>query len=134
MIFRRRKHKLPSFPPHVAPSFERACKELSPEELEQLREHLMSYATSIREEMESNRLIQRDLVEALIDRSRFLIEHYEEFPPKHRRLAVGAVRYVCEDADSAPDTAFATGLDDDAHVMNYVLESLGVDGMFIEIG
>lgn len=83
-------------------------------------------------EISKKKLVSTDLVKNLYLRSKFLLEHYSEFKPAQQPLIIGAVYYFALDKDASPDTEFATGFDDDAQVMNHVLEELGVVGQFID--
>lgn len=132
-MFRRRQHRLPKFPPDAEANFHRLCRELPASDVPSLLESLQRCVDEIRAESKTNHLIQPSSIESLNTSARFLLEHYEEFTPKQRRLIVGAVYYFTMDNDGSPDSALATGFDDDIQVMNYVLEELGVEGMFIDI-
>jgi fructose-1,6-bisphosphatase len=46
---------------------------------------------------------------------------------------VGALRYFVSDDDSFSDLEFASGFNDDAEVMNHVLEELGLEQEVIDI-
>ncbi|NDC38259.1 MAG: hypothetical protein EBZ48_09435 [Proteobacteria bacterium] len=133
MFFDKRHHPLPAFPPGAAATFRRLCKSLPPSEIPELLQSLERCVDEIRSEAKDNPLLQLPLIESLHDRARFLLEQYEQFPESQRKLIIGAVYYFAIDQDSSPDVEFATGFDDDAKVMNHVLEELGIEGMFIEI-
>ena len=84
-------------------------------------------------EAKTNSLIQTGLIHSLDASAQFLLENYEQFSVPQRRLIIGAVYYFAMSEDGSPDSTLATGFDDDIKVMNYVLEELGVEGMFIDI-
>jgi uncharacterized membrane protein YkvA (DUF1232 family) len=73
------------------------------------------------------------LAEEIAARCFFLLDRYAAAETEHRRLIVGAISYFVIDDDGAEDEGFATGFDDDARVINYVLEELGIDDQFIDV-
>lgn len=133
MIFRRKKHKLPQFPPDAIPTFHRLCEQLPPESVPDLREELKSAYTRLMTLAQERPLIDTDKVTALFDRAIFLLTHYDELDPPHRGLVIGALRYFVADEEGLSDTHFASGFDDDVRVMNYVLEELGFSEECIDL-
>lgn len=131
-MFGKRKYPLPGFPPNVQGVFRRMCTSVPASEIPDMLKSLEICVDQIRQEATKNPLIQLPLIEALYSRSKFLLEQYEQFSASQQRLIIGAVTYFVVDDDSSPDTALATGFDDDVQVMNHVLEELEVSGMFIE--
>ena len=127
------KHRLPKFPSSVAPSFRSACAALSPEEAEKLRGFVDENLANIKLNKEKNPSLDVKLAEQLTERCYYLLDRYAEFTPKQRAAVVGAIRYFAVGADAVSDTTFATGLDDDAKVMNHVLEIVGSEDRCLEI-
>ena len=132
-MFRRRQHRLPKFPPDAEANFHRLCRELPASDVPSLLESLRRCVDEILLEAKHNALIQPPLIEALNSSAKFLLEQYEQFSVAQRRLIIGAVYYFAMNEDGSPDSALATGFDDDVRIMNYGLEELGVEGMFIDI-
>ena len=133
MIFSRRlKHPLPKVPNNVRPTFRNACEALPPEALEELSEMVTRSLERTRDEAATSPRIDIRMAEEIASRCRLLLEHYEEFSKEERALVVGAVRYFVIDEDPFSDDVFASGFDDDARVVNHVLEQLGIEGMYIE--
>ncbi len=134
MIFGKRyKHKLPTFPAEVAPTFQNLCEAVDAGLIPQLQEELGKFVREFEEGAENNQRIDLRLVKQLEQCSRALLERYIDLTEEQRALAIGAIRYFVITDDALPDEGFASGLDDDVAVMNYVLEQLGVEGMFIRI-
>jgi len=133
MIFRRRfQHKLPKFPPNVIPTFKQLCREISPEEIPQLRTEVDTCLEELRTEAQQNELVNLQLAEEIAERCRFLLERYEQFGASQRKLIIGAVCYFAVEKDPFSDSSFASGMDDDAKVMNYVLQQIGVEDRYID--
>jgi hypothetical protein len=63
-----------------------------------------------------------------------LLDRYSEFAAYEQSLIVGAVRYFAIADDPFDDETFATGFYDDMRVMNYVMEEIGVEGKFFDVG
>ena len=76
-----------------------------------------------------NLALARDLAE----RCRYLMSHYGDYGQEDRALIMGAVRYFAIAEDPVSEAAFASGFDDDARVMNHVLERLGLEDMIIRL-
>jgi len=132
-MFRRRRYELPKFPPHVIPSFRRLCAAKDSADVPEIKIRLEAAVHELKMEAQSKGLLDQHIIEALYNSATFLLEHYEEFNKKQQALLIGAVYYFGLSDDPSPDTSFATGLDDDVAVMNYVLEELGVEGFFISL-
>lgn len=134
MIFGRRiKHKLPRFPEGVASTFRALCEVIPAEDLPQLREELENCVDTIRQTAAGNHLIDLAMVDELHRCCLYLFDRYEDFSDKERALVIGAVRYFVATEDPLPDDAFSSGFNDDALVMNHVLEQVGAEEMCITV-
>ena len=133
MFWRKSKHKLPKFPATVIPAFRSVCQHLVPEEAQKLRAFVDKNVETIRAAKDKNLSLDLKLAERIAERCYYLLDHYEEYPPKYRAAVIGAIRYFAVGADAFSDMAFATGLDDDAKIINYVLEMVGAIDQCIEI-
>ncbi|MEZ4752837.1 MAG: hypothetical protein R3A13_00780 [Bdellovibrionota bacterium] len=60
------------------------------------------------------------------------MDDYEDFSINKSKI-VGAVRYFAVAEDPFPDETFASGFDDDARVLNHVLEELGLEEYYIDL-
>jgi hypothetical protein len=134
MIFGRRyNHPLPKVPANVRTTFKNMCGQINSEELSELYILLEQSVEKTRELAASSARIDLRLAEEIASRCRLLLDHYLEFTEPEREYVVGAVRYFVLDDDPFSDDTFASGFDDDAQVINHVLEYLGIEGMYIEL-
>ena len=134
MIFwKRRKHNLPKFPEEIIPLFDRLATELKGEQLIAFKNEVGQIVEEeLKNSIEMSAENKRILFE-LINLTNFLLEQYEERTPHERKLIIGAIKYFVGQDDPIPDQIFQTGLLDDAKVMNYVLEELGIEDRYIEL-
>ena len=133
MIFRGQKHKLPKFPPEVTTTFYAYCEAVDPEVVPQLLEELEQCLLELKEMSQSNQKVDMEMVRALAEVSRDLLNRYDTFDSDHRSLIIGAIRYFVILDDPLPDTGFASGFTDDVMVMNHVLEQIGENDLIIPI-
>lgn len=133
MGFFSRKHKLPRFPATLIPTFRRLCEPLPVSALQQVRTDFDQCLATLESMAESNPRISRPLLNEISERARMLLARYEEFSGEQRALIIGALRYFAIVADTLPDDKFSSGLDDDAKVFNYVLETLGIEDCYIAL-
>jgi uncharacterized membrane protein YkvA (DUF1232 family) len=132
MIFRRR-HQLPKFPPQVRTTFKTLCEVLPDEAIDEMRMILDQNIKVRLEENSERRNVDPERIRELYENSIFLLERYPQLSDREKSLAIGAVRYFAIARDAVPEEYFASGLDDDSQVMNYVLEKLGIEERFIEL-
>jgi hypothetical protein len=127
-------HPLPETPTDLRPLFERLCQAYNPDQLPQLKagvaHALRRMAGSVVQDY-----LGPDCSRAaeIAQRLSYLIDNCKSFPPESQHLVIGAIAYFMLQRDSLPDLTPIVGLDDDCRVVNYVLEQLGVEGMFLEI-
>jgi hypothetical protein len=132
MFAKRRKHNLPSFPPSAAGQFRRLCQALPPHTLPQLRRELDEYYESVLDVAKNRPLVNITLIRELYDRAGLLLGRYVHLKERERSLVVGALRYFVAAEDGFNDLEFASGYNDDAQVMNFVLEELGLEDEYIQ--
>ncbi|MCB9030620.1 MAG: hypothetical protein H6619_06170 [Deltaproteobacteria bacterium] len=133
MIFSRKKHKLPKFPDYIAPAFRNMCSPLSEEDIDKLRVQLYNYMGEVEEEYRSEGMVDLDLAREIAQRCSLLLDEYPNLPEMKKPLAAGGVKYFLSDGDGICDFSFASGLLDDAQVINHVLEELALDDKFIQV-
>jgi hypothetical protein len=135
MIFgKTTKHSLPAFPPGTVSTFYSLCEELDDVSVKGLDSLVSLALEEIQQRAKDNVYIDVSMAEKVAEGCRYLLSIYGGRTGYEKSLIVGAVRYFAVADDPFPDTVFATGLDDDAKVVNYVLEHLGIEDRFIEIG
>ena len=131
-IFKKRQHKLPKFPDTVIPVFKQLCAVLDEGGIAELRKSVDEVLAFHEKHHQEKGDFDIRSAKALAECAYFLLEHYQDYPPKKQALLVGAVRYFAIAEDPFDETIFTSGFHDDAMVMNYVLEELGVTDRYIE--
>lgn len=132
-FFRRKKYPLPKFPEHIAPAFKGLCVPCSDDEIAELRMKLFDFMGDVESEAEREGMVSLDLAREIAQRLSYMLDLYPELDEKKRGYVVGAVRYFLSDSDGLDDFAFASGLNDDAQIVNHCLEEIGVEDMYIDI-
>ena len=121
-----KKYKLPKFPPELIPGFKSVCEAMPPEFIADYHKEVDDVLAKCREIAETNSTLNLPLAEEIAERAHLLLDHYEKFDEKQRALVVGAIRYFSIVDDALPADVFASGMNDDANVMNHVLEEVGL--------
>jgi len=132
-FFKRRKHSLPKFPSDVAPTFKALCEDLPVERVKELEPEVDRCLERFQELAEKYPHMNLTLANKIGERSKMLLAKYEDLSKEHRRLVIGAVRYFAVAEDSLSETTFAAGFHDDARVINYVLEELGMSDLCLAL-
>lgn len=134
MFFSKKKHPLPKFPPGIKSAVKNLSYPLSKEDLQQVEASIADTSSALLEQATDNSLIDKNLVLRLQETARLLLEQYrQQSSQKSQNLIAAALRYFVSDDDFVAEGSFATGLHDDAKVMNHVLEEIGVEGQYIEL-
>lgn len=107
--------------------FEGLAEDVSDAELLGLVAMLDSYLGNIRAALGSNEFINVELGQKIWQRCHDLVSHYADLDSEGRAAVVGAVRYFVESEDAEDDLDSVIGLDDDAEVVNYVIQQTGLD-------
>lgn len=132
LFFKRRIHNLPKFPPQVIPMFKSLCIEIPVDQLMQLKAEFDETWAKKLKEGQGHIGFDPAVADKLYGACRLLLNSYEDLPPKHRKLAIGAIRYCVATEDAYSDELFAAGQHDDIRVVNYVLEEIGLLDSFID--
>lgn len=127
------KYPLPKFPNHIAPAFKKLCQPIPVEDIPALRLEIFNYMGRAEEENNKNTLVNLPLARQIAQIASFLLDNYEDYSDVHKGLIVGAVNYFISDGDGISDFNFASGLNDDAQILNHVLEKLKIKDKFIQI-
>ena len=133
MIFRRKQHKLPKFPPNIRQLFYSLCEPLPVEQVGIYHKEVDQALAQILESARENELIDADLARQLADRCHMLLDVYTQFGRAQQSLIVGAIRYFAHEEDALSEEHFASGFNDDARVMNFVMDELGIEDYFISL-
>ncbi len=131
MSFFAKKHKLPRFPETLIPTFRRLCEPLPVDLLPNVKSDFDECVRKLEDIAETNPRVNRQRLEQIARTAQVLLERYEEYSTEQRALVIGALRYFAVVDDTLPDDTFLSGLDDDAKVFNYVLETLGIEDAYI---
>lgn len=131
--FRRKNHRLPKFPPTLIPAFARLSEALSVEAVSEFPTYIDQRLAELEDAAGHNYRINIKLAAQIAERCNFLVSVYEAQQERGRALIVGAVRYFAIGEDAVSENGFASGLDDDAKVVNHVLEEIGIHDRFIDL-
>lgn len=129
----KKKYKLPSFPDNAATLFKTLCGVIEEDSLPELHEAIDEYVEIARQEDKKEIQINVDLAVEIAQRLHMMLDNYHKVEDKQRALIVGAVRYFVDSADGVSDLNFGTGFHDDAAVVNYVLQQIGIEGNYIDL-
>lgn len=127
------KGSLPKFPASVEPWFRQLCEKLPVEKVGELRCAIDQFLLAARKAAQNCVNVDLDLAERCASSCQLLLDSYVELDDGQQALVIGAVRYLVTENDPLPDTLFATGFDDDAAIINYVLRELGLDDQMIKL-
>ncbi len=133
MFGKKLKHPLPKFPPAVAPTFQSLCQNIVEAEVVDLAHAIDRRIKEIRVQAKAHKMVDLEMAEAIAKSCRALVSVFGKRSEPERALIVGAVCYFAIAEDALPDESFASGLSDDAKVVNYVLEQLGIEGHYIQV-
>ncbi len=133
MIFTRRKYKLPTFPDYIARGFSRLRETLDKSGATALQMELFDYMGRVEKEKSDDPMVNLVLAREIAQACSYLLEHYEDFSDSGKSFVVAGVRYFISDGDGVADFEFASGLIDDAQVINHVMEEVGVEDKFIDV-
>ena len=133
MIFKSKKYPLPKFPDDVAPKFHGFCEELPDERVAEFIPEVREVVKHFGGLAQKFPMLDMHRVQQLGQVCIELLRIYPEHEAADKKLIVGAVRYFASTDDAISETAFASGLDDDARVMNHVLEQVGREDLIIDL-
>lgn len=133
MIFWKREHNLPKFPEGASALFLSLCELLDPSQIEELKAQLTDTYNEMLGLAQSSPNMNTRRLNDIFGVCSYLLSHYESLTQRHQSLVVGAIRYFMAEDDGLNDLVFYTGLDDDAKILNYVLEEIGIEGMYIRL-
>ncbi len=103
--------------------FRRLCIETSESELEQMGEVVDLHLVQIREAATATTDVET--AELVAEAIRKLLSFTDQFDGSERAMVRGAVEYFILNDDASDDLDDALGFDDDARVLNSVLDRIG---------
>jgi len=119
--------------PRLERHFAPLCIELDNLAAMELRQEIINHVEDFHKALKYNEFLDIDtairIAKVLIN----LLDNYDSYPKSHQKLIVGAARYFVSPHDADPDTTSLLGLDDDAAVLNYVLDTIGKPELKIEL-
>jgi uncharacterized membrane protein YkvA (DUF1232 family) len=83
--------------------------------------------------LQQNEFLDIALAEKIAAAVTTLLAEYEQHPPEHQALIVGAARYFIAEDDLEPDTGSILGFDDDARLLNAVLDAVDRPELKVEV-
>lgn len=120
---------LPPFDRSLEPRLERVfnplCAILSDGQIAALSCDVEAHLKKIRSILARNEFLDLALAERTTNALLALLNDYPKYPDPHRALVVGAARYFVMDQDAENDLHSLLGFDDDAAVLNFVLDAIG---------
>jgi len=111
-------------PPPIERVLRPLCSLLPVEEIPNLHEAVADYEAKTKGALARNEFTDIEMAHKIAALLSLLLEEYPTAPDTHRALIVGAARYFVLATDAEPDLSLL-GFEDDALVLNYVLEQIG---------
>lgn len=123
--------------PQLAPSMQRAfdplCNALAPVDVSLVKAEVEYHVQAIRLAARRNEFLDVAAAERLGATLVALLDQYPTYPEQHQALIAGAARYFAREQDVDPDTTSLLGLDDDALVLNFVLDAIGQPELKVQL-
>ena len=103
------------------------------EELPGLRLRVQAYLSHVERMAVSRPLVDLDVARRVADVLQRLLDEPDQLNTHDRQMIRGAVEYFVLDRDESGDLTDVIGFDDDARVVNAVVESLGRADLYIDL-
>lgn len=120
---------LPPFDRSLEPRLERVfnplCAVLSENQARALIGEIQSHLHVIRSTLARNEFLDVALAEQIALALQTVLRDYAKHSQTHRAFIVGAARYFVLSHDAEEDLRSLLGFDDDATVLNFVLDAIG---------
>jgi len=133
MFWKKKFHKLPKFPSSIRPHYKQLCSLASEDQLLELKLELEKNIKDVRSLSESKLDYPISDAENCNTVCCYLIDNYNNFSKREQSLIVGAVKYFVSDVDPFHEAIFVSGLHDDKKILNYVLEELKIENMYLNV-
>ena len=112
-------------PAKIDQLFRPLCRPVKPAAVPTIRQTIDNYRQQIQTRLSHNEFLDLQTAEMISQRLHFLLDRYTTYSAAQQALIIGAARYFIKEDDAEHDTHAFLGLDDDALVVNYVLEVTG---------
>ncbi len=117
----------------LAEVFLELAETLSPEDTEELVPEIDEHLEQVREALSGNEFLDVELAEQIAAACRALLGVYGDLDDARQAAVIGAVQYFLHVEDADDDFDSVIGFEDDAKVVNYVIELTGEEIAPIEI-
>jgi hypothetical protein len=129
-----RRYPIPSKPENLKEVFLSFCEDLKEDQRQLILQRLNDRHASLQSQQEEvflgpNSVLGVQIAAVCIK----LVESYSQFSGEQRELIAGATLYFLAERDFTPDDTPIVGYDDDARLLNHVLERIGQDDFFVSI-
>ncbi|MEA3337417.1 MAG: hypothetical protein U9R25_16075 [Chloroflexota bacterium] len=111
--------------PGVWHLFNTMCETLPRDQISSLTGQVTQHLADCRRALRANEFLDINLAEKIAEVLTSLLAGYGELPAEHQALIVGATRYFVAAGDAESDLTSVLGWDDDAQVLNHVLDVIG---------
>ena len=129
-----RRYPIPSKPENLKEVFLSFCENLQPEQVSRLISRLRDRQQQLQHPKEETFLAPNSELGARIASVCIqLLESYDDLAVEPRELIAGATLYFLAERDFTPDDTPVVGYDDDARLLNHVLERIGHEQLFVPI-
>lgn len=134
MFFSKKNHKIPSYPKEIAKIFKSYCIDIDNEkDIETLKIKVIEEVENAKKRKKEGMYIDVKMAEEIAKRCLYLLKNFSTFSQEQKRLVTGGVCYFAVSDDPLSEEIFASGYDDDAKIINHVLEEIGIDDMYIDL-
>lgn len=100
------------------------CEALPETAVSTLTTKIDEYLLAIQAALQQNEFMDIQLAQDIAERLHLVLQDYGRYPADQQALIVGAARYFIKNDDAEHDLYSVLGLDDDAAVLNHLLDTL----------
>jgi uncharacterized membrane protein YkvA (DUF1232 family) len=112
-----------SLPAKTEKIFLPLCQELPEGEVEMVKREISDYLHQVRTRITQNEFLDLSMAAQISTLLHFLLDRYPTYTREQKALIIGAARYFIKEDDAEHDVHSLLGLDDDAMVLNFVLDA-----------
>lgn len=111
-------------PAHIQQQLMPLCEALPETAVSTLTTKIDEYLLAIQAALQQNEFMDIQLAREIAECLHLVLQDYGRYPADQQALIVGAARYFIKNDDAEHDLYSVLGLDDDAAVLNYLLDTL----------